>query len=229
MPLQFSAVVNTSYVTVNCASLHLNGGHSMSVWLYPTAYGTWHTAFSRYFPTGFNEQFGFGMTDTGVYYSTGYVPYNNTTVFYNDAGLLSVWHNFVGTCTSAGPVVLYMDGVSVANSTIAGACVDSVEPIALGNNYNSPPGWSEPFEGSLADARVYSRALSADEAKTIYACRGRDNIVHGLVGRWQLGEKADGVSASTSTIVDTSPSLFATSSVGATTPTYRATSALRIA
>ena len=51
------------------------------------------------------------------------------------------------------------------------------------------------FDGKMADVRFYNRILSADEVATIYACRGHDGIVSGLVGRWKLDELAAGAGA----------------------------------
>lgn len=46
----------------------------------------------------------------------------------------------------------------------------------------------------LDDFRYYNRVLSDAEIETIYACRGTDGIVDGLIHRWPMDEKAPGVS-----------------------------------
>jgi hypothetical protein len=51
------------------------------------------------------------------------------------------------------------------------------------------------FDGLIEDFRLYDRRLSAAEIETIYACRGIDGIVHGLVQGWRMNEEADGVLA----------------------------------
>jgi hypothetical protein len=52
------------------------------------------------------------------------------------------------------------------------------------------------WDGLLDDIRIYNRTLSLAELETMYALRGIDNIVSGLVNRWRMNEQAPGVAAS---------------------------------
>jgi hypothetical protein len=55
--------------------------------------------------------------------------------------------------------------------------------------------------GKIDDVRIYTKSLSAAEIQTIYAARGHDNLLDGLVSRWLLNEKAKGVTVSGSNSV----------------------------
>jgi hypothetical protein len=62
------------------------------------------------------------------------------------------------------------------------------------------------FDGIIDDVRIYNRNLSAAEMATIFAARGHDAIVDGLVSRWLMNEKAPGATASgASSIKDIGP------------------------
>jgi len=58
-------------------------------------------------------------------------------------------------------------------------------PLYIGDN----PNVRLNFNGIIDDVRVYTRALTVNEMKTIYYGAGRDNIVNGLYANWKLREK----------------------------------------
>ncbi len=57
------------------------------------------------------------------------------------------------------------------------------------------------IDGVIDDARIYNRALSAEEMSTIHAARGHDGIVDGLVSRWLMNEGAPGVTVAGAGVV----------------------------
>lgn len=88
---------------------------------------------------------------------------------------------------------LYIDGVFSNSTTVAN--VSGAETIVeiFGNQ------WTENGVQTLDDVRIYNRALSVSEVQTVYACRGIDSIVSGLVSRWIFSEGAPGSSPSVAT------------------------------
>lgn len=92
--------------------------------------------------------------------------------------------------------IFYFDGAAVAvteSSTPTGSFVsDASQDFTMGNQKNV---LNRTLAGWMDDARVYDRILSAKEVETIYAARGRDNIIDGLVGRWLFDEKHHGAAA----------------------------------
>lgn len=72
------------------------------------------------------------------------------------------------------------------------------------------------YKGQLDDLRVYNRALSADEIKTIFTARGSDRIIEGLTFRVPFREDTEGESASGRTVYDVSPNKYESDSVSGT-------------
>lgn len=83
------------------------------------------------------------------------------------ASLLGVWKNVVMVYdgisrTTNSSYKLYIDGVE--QSLIASSAFAAVPQV----NTISTPISNNPFNGSIADVRIYNRALSTDEIKTLY-------------------------------------------------------------
>jgi hypothetical protein len=120
--------------------------------------------------------------------------------------------------STANNAIFYKDGVSqtvTEDSTPAGTiAADAANTLYLGNRAAG----DRQFDGRIVDARAYNRILTANEIATIYACRGHDGIVSGLVGRWKCDELSPGTTAS-GTLYDSSPSANHGTPSGA--PTYQ--------
>jgi len=118
-----------------------------------------------------------------------------------------VWYHLVGTFDKSGTPftgAVYVNGVQ---STTSNNPTDTIQSTA-GQTLNigvkvsvSPVTF---VQASIADVRLYNRALSANEISTVYACQGHDGIVSGLVGRWPLNEGIDGATAVSATFYDVS-------------------------
>ena len=88
----------------------------------------------------------------------------STAYTYNDGA----WHHAVATCTAAGLVTLYVDGVlqttgSSQSASTAGNCY-----VVLGSNYpvgNTPIQF---FDGTVAWPACYSYALNPDQVRRHY-------------------------------------------------------------
>ena len=97
---------------------------------------------------------------------------------------------------------MYLDGVAVGVNAVSGSATNTAD-LLLGarRGDDSNGGASFVMRGTLADIRIYNRALAAPEMLTIFNQRGRDNIVEGLVGRWLMNEESPGTAASGAGIV----------------------------
>jgi hypothetical protein len=84
--------------------------------------------------------------------------------------MTGTWHHYAGTYDGT-TVSIYLDGVLVASSSYTGGA------IALsGNDINiarNPAYGGDFFAGVLADVRLYGRALSASEIRTLFQLRHR--------------------------------------------------------
>lgn len=98
---------------------------------------------------------------------------------------------------------IYLNGVEDTTATgITGTGVGTFSTghqpfnVGRGTKYvTTADGWN----GLLADLRIYNRSLSVNEIETIYALRGSDRIVNGLLVRYAFMEGAPGVSIGTTT------------------------------
>lgn len=80
------------------------------------------------------------------------------------------WHFIAATCAER-VLTLYYDGAKVAETTLtADVALDDNAPLTIGDsspNFNDY--CAKRYMGRLDDIRVYSRALTADEVKAVYA------------------------------------------------------------
>ncbi|NCD07569.1 MAG: LamG domain-containing protein, partial [Spirochaetia bacterium] len=81
---------------------------------------------------------------------------------------LGVWHHFVGTYDPLIGGRVYLDGQLVGSKSANGAINHSRNfPLNIGRYYGGIY-----FKGMISNARIYNRALSAEEVELLYA-RGR--------------------------------------------------------
>lgn len=119
----------------------------------------------------------------------------------------NTWTHIAGTYNeTSGDQKLYINGVEEVSATPGpGAITDNgfgEQRLIIGDDPDQSP-WA----GIADDIRVYDRELSAAEIATIFATRGTDGIVKGLVGRWIMNEGAPGTTASgANTVKDLSSS-----------------------
>jgi hypothetical protein len=78
------------------------------------------------------------------------------------------WYHLVGTyLASTTTISLYVDGVLSNNGVASGTVVTLATNDSAGIGHAI--GFSEYYNGSLDDARIYNRALSAQEVAQLYA------------------------------------------------------------
>ena len=73
------------------------------------------------------------------------------------------WHHVAATCDGKR-LALYLDGVEQSSVTVSGSLAPNNVPVSLGENAVQR---GRLFNGWLDDARVYSRALSAQEISAL--------------------------------------------------------------
>lgn len=88
---------------------------------------------------------------------------------------------------------IFLDGALDASNSNANDDPGS-GTLLLAHRTGSPA--DEHYDGDLEDIRIYDRELSLAEVQTIFAVRGVDGIVDGLLHRWLLNEQAPGAGAS---------------------------------
>lgn len=103
---------------------------------------------------------------------------------------------------------VYIEGVEAGSAAQTGNVVTNAEAVAMGA-LNTGATIERQIEGLLEDVRLYDRGLSQAEIETMFALRGIDGIVHGLLHRWTMREVAPGVVASgAGSTKDLGPSQF---------------------
>lgn len=140
-----------------------------------------------------------------------------------DSITIGAWYHVAVTCnrgaTPPATPVFYINGTLVATTVgqvPEGTAVSNAgDPFGLGYI----PGSTYCLDGAIEDLRVYNRILSAKEIATIYACRGVDGIVYGLIHRFMLNELPPGSTATGTVVIDSSGTQKVTVAGG--TPVYR--------
>lgn len=104
------------------------------------------------------------------------------------------WYHLAGQFVPSTAVQIWLNGVLSNEKTtgVPATMHDPVNNLTLGGR----PDNSGNLNGKLDDVRIYNRNLSASEMATIYAARGKDRIIDGLVSRWTLNEQSSGTTAS---------------------------------
>lgn len=109
------------------------------------------------------------------------------------------WHHLACVINySSNSITDYIDGAAVS-TTGAIAFTSSASSNTTSNRWAigaQADGSAEHMNGQIDDIRVYTQALSAARIATIYASRGRDGDIQGLVGRWTFRDGPAGSSAS---------------------------------
>ncbi|MBI2050649.1 MAG: LamG domain-containing protein [Parcubacteria group bacterium] len=104
------------------------------------------------------------------------------------------WHHVVGTYDKdlggTEEVKLYVDGAVKATGDYSSAMGQSPTNLFLG----SSDGTQEFYNGSIADVRIYNRALSAAEVLELYGASKpviqQSSTGKGLVGQWSLSDES---------------------------------------
>lgn len=126
--------------------------------------------------------------------TSGGDPFNYIIDIYGSAGgggsidvAVGDWtHVLVTGDSGSGDTQMFINGVlDVSNNQGGGS---PSEELSIGSTNGNI---AEFLEGAFADFRVYNRVVSAEEAETIYAARGHDDIVDGLEVRYIFKEEPE--------------------------------------
>jgi len=169
---------------------------SVCFWIYPKTLGTrvlgchnlWEVSFDLTTPTS-------GKISNDLFQST--------PNFFSTGGLnVDTLYHVVCTRASDDSAAIYFNGaLDSTNSNNSGS--PSAGNLKIGTRDTE----LQYLNGYLEDVRIYDRVLSADEVKTMYTCRGIDNITYGLLHRWPLDElPMDSTASGTGSVKDFGPS-----------------------
>lgn len=164
-----------NYIDVgNSATLKLlSGGFSVSSWTYATSTATqmfvFHGRGCSQFASYWLSIGGMENQNRANKYAFGFNTSNSggTVQDVATAGNASIsrWVHLVGTYNGSSLLSLYVDGVLQATASVTGNPYDTSDRMSLG----ADPGCSGRFPaGGIDDVRIYSRTLSASEAKQLY-------------------------------------------------------------
>ena len=175
---------NGTNSVLNCgngSSLQITGSQTYAFWIYPRTFVSRRNPIDK----AYGGEGTITMETTGYfnyYWGTGggnAAPYTSQSS--GSVIPLNTWTHVVHTRDFANNrMVWYYNGNPVATGTVAyGAAVASTRDLSIGDGYVSP------INGSMADVRVYNRALSEAEIKTLYgAYRPKivaDTLQQGLI------------------------------------------------
>lgn len=121
--------------------------------------------------------------------------------------------------STANDAAFFINGASSASSELTAPVGTNTSDAANDLWMGDRVGTDRAFDGRMEDVRIYNRALSAAEIETIYASRGRDAIVTGLIFRAPLRDKGDGVAAAAGDPKDVTEFLHPSTQAG--TPPYQ--------
>ena len=147
--------------------LDLTGSVTISAWINPASFGQnsrgrIYDKCSETFPYGGVTLFVDNVNASNSFaYGVG-VFVGNTVVYQQNQVSLNTWQH-IATSHFNTNVIFYKNGAAIGNSSTSinlGTNVDA----HIGNNSTS----TRAFDGQIADVKVYSRALSAQEIKQIY-------------------------------------------------------------
>ncbi len=99
--------------------------------------------------------------------------------------LANRWYHITCTRNSSDVATIYINGAFDSTDLNASGSPGS-DILRIGHRTGATE--EEYFNGLLEDMRIYNRVLSAAEIATIYAQRGSDNILYGLLNRWVMNE-----------------------------------------
>jgi len=112
----------------------------------------------------------------------------------------SQWHMVTMTFKSGSSTGLrmYIDAVEDPNSPVDASGTGALKTVLTNMALGSASGGGAKFiNGSIADVRIYNKALSASEITDLYAGK---NIIDGLISNWKLDfDYTDSVGSNTGT------------------------------
>jgi len=108
-----------------------------------------------------------------LFLSDGVSRYDDTLLPFNLPS--SIWHQIGLSINFGSSAVLFVDGVSQGILQISDTVgsIDNTNPLLIGSNDIN----SEFFNGSIDDIRIYNRALSSEEVRSLYRVESPNHFV----------------------------------------------------
>lgn len=153
----------TAYVSIPTAGASASAG-TISFWAKSS-----DAAHSGYLvnTVGTNERIYLGWSNSSIYMLMGSGANTIATAFNVSTG---AWHHVTGTWSGTSGT-LYVDGQLVGSGSFT-ALASVLNPMYVGGFAGS-----QGFNGTIDDVRIYSRALSASEAATLYRAGATKRVV----------------------------------------------------
>ena len=183
------------------SSLDITDNITLAAWVYRKSAPNKHGVISKV-NSGENNavyELSLGTDNTVEFFST-----NGTPVSVLSTGVVSLntWQHVAAT-RNGTTVSFYINGVLDSTGTMSGT-FGSGGYVLVGAGSQSAGSPINMLNGTIDDARVYNRALSADEVKRLYKMGGtftinttrKDTLTEGLIGHWTFdGPDVAGVTA----------------------------------
>jgi hypothetical protein len=156
----------SQYVSVgNPTALQIVGNITLCAWVYPTA----NSKFILAKANGTIYDYGLYLNSSnfpGLYWENGGSAHNNNST---QALTLNQWSH-ICVAVSGTTSTFYINGVGyAADGPVTGGIINNGETFAIGQQGS---GNNFYFTGTIDDARVYNRALSAAEIEQLYTYTG---------------------------------------------------------
>ncbi len=190
---------NRSYVDCG-TNLGMTNSFTLSAWIYPSNFTSTTTIISKgnFFPSN-STNYAMDLRGTGNR-QVAFFLYDSSNNFHGMAPVteqipINQWVHVVGVYNSASTpnFQVYINGVVSVNTTNwTGTMVSNAVSTQIGDRNGSYY-----FSGKIDDVRIYNRALSSDEIKSLYnmgaaSMAGTNtgiNMASGLVGYWTFDGK----------------------------------------
>lgn len=191
---------------------------TLSAWVKPSALGSIGGIITKYGTTAGTRQYAMNIRSTGtIQCLREVVPFNvfSTTVLQIDR-----WYH-VSCVYNGSTMSLYINGQSDATPVSLGSVSPINENVNIGNSENG-----DNFSGSVDEARIYNRALSATEIANLYRqtetkinSSQNDRLTNGLVGLWSFNGPDYDISSTTAEALDRSGQGNHGNAIGGPVPT----------
>ena len=143
------------------ASLDITDAITLEAWVYWDLNGkSAGGIMSKWFPSNWGFLF-FTNADTLTFYISNVYP---ATASVSHTFTANGWYHLVGT-DDGTTIRLYIDGVQVGTTSSLGSIVDTGRELEIGR-YNDSV--SNTYGDSIAQPRIYNRALTAEEVQRNY-------------------------------------------------------------
>ncbi|MBD3398408.1 hypothetical protein GF412_04255 [Candidatus Micrarchaeota archaeon] len=151
----------------NGESLQITGDVTVAAWIKPATGGDgshWKPFISKLVHTSSKEGYELWLgTDNSVRFSVGSSWSNWDYATSSNTLSADTWYHVVGIYDGS-TIKVYVDGVEKGSTNFGGGIVDSGTPLLIGKRQSG----GTPFDGTVDEPRVWSRAFSGEEVYEHY-------------------------------------------------------------